>query len=547
MVVGALVGLLVTAAVIGAVGSSRAHSAHRESLRELRDGDRRLEPGGTGRRLEDELRWYGDVSAATRDAGWRASAAVAVAIFALALVPGSWALTDDPPTLTVVSVVVLLVAVLLVAALTVLDGRRSEALLRSAARRSALGNVRRLEDSLAAVQRATLAMRSAHRSWLRTRAAEYPLSSVLAALRRRTYARTVAHRTRAVAALTRAVPVSLSGLSVRAPDGYAEGLRGLSALAGGGVLDDDTWAAAIADLSRAAERDAPRRTRWLSALAACAELRSDPPARESAARWALDAAALPARAAGDARTDPLPDAVALEPVRAATWEGALRRARLNGAGPILLAEVILRWAYALVGDAEADPADRDATGAAQASGASAAGTAPNGGDPLIPTARSSAATTEVIPAARDAAARMPANLTGRPAPPTSGATVGGAVPPAGSAVPPTRGATAAGGVPPTGSAGAVPPHPAAPDQAAPDPAAPETAPTARATAPTEAELHAAVLDPAVTTAAEIMTETSDPDEYLERVRPGFEALGATSAQLSRLVPAWTAPTPAPTA
>jgi hypothetical protein len=55
------------------------------------------------------------------------------------------------------------------------------------------------------------------------------------------------------------------------------------------------------------------------------------------------------------------------------------------------------------------------------------------------------------------------------------------------------------------------------------------------------------LDPAVTAAAEVMTETSDPDEYLGRVRPGFEALGATSSQLSRLVPQWHAPTVAPTA
>lgn len=522
MVVGALVGLLVTAAVVGAVGSSRAHSAYRESLRELRDGDRRLEPGGTGRRLEDELRWYGDVSAATRDAGWPASAAVVHTLFVLALVPGIWALADSPPTLAVVSVVVLLVAVLLVAALAVLDGRRSEALLRSAARRSALGNVRRLEDSLALVQRSTSAMRSAHRAWLRTRAAEYPLASVLAALRRRTYERTVAHRTRAVAALTRAVPVSLSGLSVRAPDGYAEGLRGLSALAGGGALDDDTWAAAVADLSRAAERDAPRRTRWLSALAACAELRSDPPARESAARWALDAAALPARAVGDARTDPLPDAVALEPVRAATWEGALRRARLNGAGPILLAEVTLRWAYALVDSGDVPPA-------------------PDPHEQLVPTARTSAAATEIVPTARDATARLPTDLT---------------------ADRPTGGATAAGAVPSTGStaaAGAVPPNPAPPDPAAPHPAAlgtaaapggtpsPGAAPAAGAAALNQDALHAAVLDPAVTAAAEIMTETSDPDEYLERVRPGFESLGASSAQLSRLVPTWTAPTPAPTA
>jgi len=45
----------------------------------------------------------------------------------------------------------------------------------------------------------------------------------------------------------------------------------------------------------------------------------------------------------------------------------------------------------------------------------------------------------------------------------------------------------------------------------------------------------------------MMTETRDPDEYLSRVRPGFEALGATSAQMSRLVPQWRAPAPAQTA
>jgi hypothetical protein len=545
VVVGALVGLLVTAAVVGAVGSSRAHSAYRESLRELRDGDRRLEPGQPGRRLEDELRWYGDVSAATRDAGWQAWAAVTLVLFALALAPAIWALTDSPSDQIVVSVVVLLVAVFLVAALAVLDGRRSETLLRSAARRSALGNIRRLEDSLAVVQRSTLAMRSAHRSWLRTRAAEYPLASVLAAVRRRSYERTVAHRTRAVAALTRAVPVSLSGLSVRVPDGYAEGLRGLSALAGGSVLDDDTWAAAVADLSRAAERDAPRRTRWLSALAACAELRSDPPARESAARWALDAAALPARAVGDPRTDPLPDAVALEPVRPGTWEHALHRARHHRAGPILLAEVTLRWAYSLVADAEGGPADRDGTDAARASnagvsaaGASAAGSASDGRDPLVPNAWSSAATTEIIPVARDATARMPSDLTAdHPTPPTSGATVAAAVPPN----PATPNPLTAGPHPPATS-----PHPAAaPHSGVAGPHPSSAAPSSGATAPTEAALHAAVLDPAVTAAAEIMTETSDPDEYLDRVRPGFESLGATSAQLSRLVPAWTAPAPTP--
>lgn len=562
MIVGALAGLLVTAAVVGAVGSSRAHAAYRESLRELRDGDRRLEPGtGPGRRLEDELRWYADVGAATRDAGWRSSAAVALALLALALVPGIWALTSAD-ALTAVSVVVLLVAILLVAALAASDGRRSEAGLRVAARRSALGNVRRLEDSLAQVQRSTQAQRAAHRSWLRTRAAAYPLAPVLAALRRRTWERSVARRTRSVAALTRAVPVSLAGLSVRAPDGYAEGVRGLSALLGSAPLDDDTWATAVADLGRAAERDVPRRTRWLSALAACAELRSDPPARESAARWALDAAALPPRAVGDPRTDPLPDAVALEPVRPGTWEHALRRARANQAGPILLAEVTMRWAYALVtADAPAEPVPE--------------------GEPLVPHARTSAAAAEIVPTARDATAREPNTLT---APPAHGSTAAPTDPPTapGTDRPPTGtpgtnlppgGVAAAGAAPrvpampgavPQDAAtpGAVPRNPAGPGAVPRDPAAPGAKPPTAADSdpaaqsdpaadragrraapgPSEAEMHAAVLDPAVSAAAEIMTETTDPDEYLRRVRPGFEDLGATSAQLSRLVPAWTGPT-----
>ncbi|HEY6747954.1 MAG TPA: hypothetical protein VI357_19850 [Mycobacteriales bacterium] len=565
MVVGALAGLLVAAAVVGAVGSSRAHAAYRESLRELRDGDRRLEPGGTGRRLEDELRWYADVAAATRDAGWRSSALVVLALLALALVPGCWALASSPPTLTAVSVVVLLVAILLVAALAAFDGRRSEAGLRSATRRSALGKVRRLEDSLAQVQRSTQAMRAAHRSWLRTRAADYPLASMLAALRRRAYQRSVARRSRAVGALTRAVPVSLSGLSVRAPDGYAEGLQGLSALAGGAPLDDETWAAAVADLGRAAERDAPRRTRWLSALAACAELRSDPPARESAARWALDAAALPPRAPGDPRSDPLPDTVALEPVRPGTWERALHRARRHHAGPILLAEVTLRWAYALVSADEV-----------------AAGPAPTRSAPPVPSGRTSPATTEIIPTARGGGARPTTLTTDRPMPPPHGSTAAGTVPSTTDPtrpITPTTGATrpitpstgptrpitptsgptrpitpASGPTRPITPAGATAaaegrpdhgaPHAAAPDPIPPHPATTHPAAGGTARGPSEAARHAAVLDPAVAVAAEIMAETSDPDEYLRRVRPGFESLGATSAQLSRLVPAWTAPTPA---
>lgn len=413
MLVGALIGvgaLLLTAALLGAAGAARGHAAYREALRELRDGDRRLEPGsGPGRRLEDELRWYADVSASSRDSGWRASAAATVVLCAASLVLAIWALTLRPPTLTVVTIAALMLAVLLVGAFAVLDGRRSEVALRSAARRSALGNVRRLEDALVAVHSATAALRDAHRRWLRTRAAGYPLAGVLARQRRRGVHRAAAHRNRAVAGLTRAVPVDLTGIAARPPDGYADGLRGLGPLLGGAPLDEDTWAAAVADLSRAAERDAPRRSRWLSALAACAELRDDPPALESAARWALDAAALPSRPVGDSRTDPLPDAIAVQPVRPGTWERALYRARTVGAGPILLSEVTLRWAYALV------------------------------------------------------------------------------------AIDPDS------------------------------------------------------LDPAVTAAAQVMTETADPDEYLRRVRPGFETLGATSAQLSRLVPQWAAPDHQPAA
>ena len=412
VVVGALVGmgaLLLAAAVLSAGSALRLHAAYREALRELRDGDRRLEPGaGPGRRLEDELRWYADVTSAGRDSGWRYAAAVVVGACAGVAVLAVWTFTVRPPALSVATAVVLLVLTLVVTGLCLLEGRRFERLLDAAGRRSALGSVRRLEDALVQVQRATADVAAADRTWLRTRSATYPFSAQLASWRHRAVARATARRSRALAALTRAVPVDLAGISVRPPDGYADGVRALTPLVVAAPMDDDTWAAAVADLSRAAEKDGPRRTRWLSALAACAELRDDLPARESAARWALDAAALPARTPGDARSDPLPDTVAIEPTRPETWEGAVRRARAVGAGPLLLAEATLRWAYALVA---------------------------------------------------------------------------------------------------TGNS----------------------------------------LDPAVTAAAEVMTETSDPDEYLGRVRPGFDALGATSAQLSRLVPQWHAPTPAPTA
>ena len=82
VVVSALVGmgaLLLAAAVLSAGSARGCTRAYREALRELRDGDRRLEPGaGPGRRLEDELRWYADVTAAGRDSGWRYAAAVVV-------------------------------------------------------------------------------------------------------------------------------------------------------------------------------------------------------------------------------------------------------------------------------------------------------------------------------------------------------------------------------------------------------------------------------------------------------------------------------------
>ena len=126
-----------------------------------------------------------------------------------------------------------------------------------------------------------------------------------------------------------AVLDDLGMAGVRPPAGYVDGLRGLIPLVTQVSpadpdtlprLDDDAeWDAALADLTRAVELDAARRQRWLSALAACAELRDDPVARESAARWTLDMAALahadtldsmrrgPAGLAAD-RYDPMPDA-----------------------------------------------------------------------------------------------------------------------------------------------------------------------------------------------------------------------------------------------
>ena len=86
-----------------------------------------------------------------------------------------------------------------------------------------------------------------------------------------------------------------------AADGYVEGCAGSSRWSprchrrtgrAAAADDDAEWDAALDDLNRAVETRPAAPPRWLSALAACAELRDDPVARESAARWTLDMAAL---------------------------------------------------------------------------------------------------------------------------------------------------------------------------------------------------------------------------------------------------------------
>src|SRR5512133_2591953 len=99
--------VLLAAAVLAAAGSTRLHGAYREAVRELRDGDRRLEPGaGPGRRLEDELRWYADVAGSARDSGWSVTAAVVVLLCAGAAVLGIWTLALEPAALAVATAVV---------------------------------------------------------------------------------------------------------------------------------------------------------------------------------------------------------------------------------------------------------------------------------------------------------------------------------------------------------------------------------------------------------------------------------------------------------
>lgn len=336
--------LLVTVTLLGGYAAARLHAACRSALAELRAAERRLDPAsgdGPGRALEDELRSYAEVASADRDSRWRGSAVVAVLLALLGVVLGIWSLTRDLGAYDAVVTVALALATVLIAALFVLDGVRTSATLAAAVDRFPLSGLRRLESSLAAVDAVP-------------DPARMPSRPVTVA-RLRDAARRRAARRRA-AALSRLPRVDVPAVRAAFPPGYAEGVRGLRALVpmrGPASVDDHTWEAALADLGRAAELDAPRRTRWLSALAACAELRDDPPARESAARWALDAAATgePPRRRADPRTDPLPDSVAVRPTRPDTWAGALRRAVAVGAPAAVTADLTVRWAYSLVADA----------------------------------------------------------------------------------------------------------------------------------------------------------------------------------------------------
>lgn len=339
--------LLVTAAVLAGAASVRLHAAVSGARRELREADRRLEPGaGPARRLPDELREHVDVAGAVRDTRWTWSAAATGALAAAVLLLGSWTLTTDPTAPDAAAAVCLMVASCLVPVLLALDGRRSAAALAAAAHRHPLAPLHRLESALAAAARTATRSKRAHEAALRTGAATYPLVGAVARLRTRTSDRAAARHTRALGTLRRIAiaPVDLTAVNVRPPTGYPEGVRGLRALLGSGPLSDDAWAAAVADLARAAELDTARRTRWLSAAAACAELRPDAASRESTARWALESATGPA-GTGD---DLLPDAVAVAPTDPETWAAALRRARTLDAPPAALGTLVLRWAYALL-------------------------------------------------------------------------------------------------------------------------------------------------------------------------------------------------------
>lgn len=380
----ALGALLAIVTFVGGFASARLHGAYRDALRDLGESERRLDTGEVGHvdgRLDPELRWLAEVRDAARDSRWRESALLMSLLCVAGIVLGIWVLSEGVRALDAVAVVTLVAAAVLVTILLVLDGLWVRAALGATVQRSPLWGLLRLENLLTDTYTATVRMRDAHRSWLRTLVAGYPLAGTVGRWRLRAFLRAGRRRDAAADRLQRwgaadAALEGLAGAGVRPPIGYVEGLRGLVPLvtrassAAGSVrpqLDDDAeWDAALDNLNRAVELDRPRHLRWLSALAACAELRDDPVARESAARWTLEMAALqqadtlgsgrrgPLGIAAD-RFDPLRDAALVEPSRPATWEGALRRARETGAHPRLLASVLVHWAQALVLDRPAVP------------------------------------------------------------------------------------------------------------------------------------------------------------------------------------------------
>jgi hypothetical protein len=379
----ALGALLAIVTLVGGFASIRLHGAYRDALRGLGESERRLDTGEVGHvdgRLDPELRWLAEVRDAARDSGWQESAILVSLLCVAEGVLGIWALSEGVRTLDAVAVVTLVAAAVLVTILLVVDGLWIRAALAATVQRSPLRGLLRLENLLIDSYVATARMQNAHRSWLRTLVAGYPFAGLVGRWRLRAYLRAVRRRDAAAGRLERwgAPDEALEGLAgagVRPPAGYVEGLRGLvplvirpSSAAGSALpLDDDAdWDAALDNLNRAVDLDRPRRLRWLSALAACAELRDDPVARESAARWTLEMAALrqagtlgskrrgPLGIAAD-RFDPLRDATLVEPRRPATWEAALRRGRETDVHPRLLASVIVHWAYALVLDRPAVP------------------------------------------------------------------------------------------------------------------------------------------------------------------------------------------------
>jgi len=378
--------LLAVVTLLGGFAATRLHGAYREALRELRDGERRLDPefmpvAGSEQRLLSELRWFAELRDASRDARWREAAALMAGLSAVVVVLGVWALLEHrpgwPAPLDSVAVVALVLASVLVTLLLVADGSRLDGRLARAVRRSPLAPLLRLEESLAAVRVAGLRSRDAHRAYLRASAATGWLGRLLARLRWWAFARADARHFAAVRRVRRsgdgrAVVEALGSTTLRLPPGYADGLAGMAPLLAGHQPqrgdrirvqfdDDGAWAAALADLERAAELDGARRLRWLSALAACAEARQDGAAQESAARWTVEAAVaelsgtgLPGRREPPGpRVDPLPDGVVVEPSRPSTFEGAVRRGREVGAPDRLLADLLVRWAYALAAERSA--------------------------------------------------------------------------------------------------------------------------------------------------------------------------------------------------